>query len=215
MKNVSKFVFWLTVFVVPGTVFSVAQNLSARASNGASVSKAAKPPVEHPAAAVQPAARFDVGPGDVLKISVWKEPELSQTVAVRPDGRISLPLVHDLDVHGKTTAEIESALAGLLQSFIVDPQVSVNLLEIHSKTAYITGEVGKPGAYPLTGPIDVLQLIAKAGGLTQYAKRKSILLIRSDEKGEHRYKLDYRDFVSGKTNPKSQLLQAGDTVVVP
>ena len=213
MKIVSKFVFWLTVFVVPGSMFSAAQNLSARAGNAASVAKAAKPAGEHPA--MQPADRFDVGPGDVLKISVWKEPELSQTVAVRPDGHISLPLVHDLDVHGKTTGEIESALAGMLQSFIVDPQVSVNLVEIHSKTAYITGEVGKPGAYPLTGPIDVLQLIAKAGGLTQYAKRKSILLIRSDEKGEHRYKLDYRDFVSGKTNPKSQLLQAGDTVVVP
>lgn len=159
--------------------------------------------------------RFEVGPADVLRINVWKDPELSQVVTIRPDGCISLPLVHDVSVRGKTTTEIEAQLSSLLQSFIVNPQVSVNLVEIHSKLAYITGEVGKPGAYPLTGPLDVLQLIAKAGGLTQYAKRKSILLIRTDSKGQHRYTLNYQDFVNGKADPGAYSLQAGDTVVVP
>ena len=160
-------------------------------------------------------SRFEIGPADVLRISVWKEPELSQVVTIRPDGCISLPLLHNINVGGKTTSEIEAQLALLLQAFVVNPQVSVNLVEIHSKLAYITGEVGKPGAYPLTGPIDVLQLIAKAGGLTQYAKRKSILLIRTDNSGQHRYTLNYQDFVKGKADPKAYSLQAGDTVVVP
>ncbi len=206
MKNVSKFVFCLAVLAVQGAIFSGAQTLSARAETPAVAGR--------PTADASQLERFEVGPADVLKISVWKEPELSQTVVIRPDGYISLPLVHDINVRGKTTTEIETSLASQLASYIVNPQVSVNLLEIHSKVAYITGEVGKPGAYPLTGPIDLLQLIAKAGGLTPYANRKSLLLIRSDESGEHRYVLNYRDFVNGKVNLKSHLLQAGDTVVV-
>jgi len=192
------------------------QTMAARtASQGSKGGGSADVSSNRPVTAPPQVDRFEVGPADVLRISVWKEPELSQVVTIRPDGCISLPLVHDISVRGKTTSEIEVQLASLLQSFIVNPQVSVNLVEIHTKLAYITGEVGKPGGYPLTGPIDVLQLIAKAGGLTQYAKRKQILLIRTDSKGQHRYILNYQDFVKGTADPKAYSLQAGDTVVVP
>lgn len=161
-----------------------------------------------------PAEEYVVGESDILRISVWKEPELSQTVVVRPDGKISLPLVDEVRVSGMTPPQIDTLLRERLKSYMTDPQVTATVLEIRSKMVYITGEVGKPGAYPLLAPLTVLQLIAKAGGLNQFADRKGIFILRNVNGQQTRYPFDYREVTRGRKTEQDILLRAGDTVVV-
>ncbi len=179
--------------------------------------KALRPAADNaPAPTPSPAAqdpKYVVGPSDVLRVSVWKEPDLTQTVVVRPDGYISMPLLGDLRVDGMSTAKIQDLLASKLSAFVLNPQVTVSVAEIHSKMVYITGEIGRPGAYPIVSPMTVLQLIAKAGGLTQFANRKSIVVLRSEGAKRTQFKLDYRQLLRGQGSDLG--LQSGDTVVIP
>jgi polysaccharide biosynthesis/export protein len=155
---------------------------------------------------------FKLGIGDVIHISVWKEPELSETAVVLPDGRISMPLAGNVQVAGKSAFGAQEAIRSLLLKFITDPEVTVSIVEIHSRQVYITGQVQHPGAYPLLGDFNVLQLIASAGGLTPYARKKGIVILDAENHRVARF--DYSSAVKG--SPKqSMMLHPGETVVVP
>ncbi len=160
-----------------------------------------------------PPAGYVLGPSDVIRVSVWKEAELSQTAVVRPDGNISVPLIGEVPVAGKNVIEAEAVIADRLHSVLTNPQVTISVLEIHSRQVYITGEIGHPGAYPLTGSMNVLQLIASAGGLTEYAHKKAIYLLRANARTPVHF--NYQNVVRGKTQDQNVQLAPGDTVVVP
>ncbi|MHB1020780.1 MAG: polysaccharide biosynthesis/export family protein [Acidobacteriaceae bacterium] len=165
-----------------------------------------------------PSSRLDthtylLGSGDVIHVSVWKEPDLSQTSVVRPDGNISLPLVGEVNVVGKGILEAQDIIRQRLQGMLTNPQVTIIVLEIHSRQVYITGEVGRPGAYPIEGSINVLQLIARAGGLTQFAHKKDIYILTKGAKRPLRF--NYSRVVHGENQSQNIALVPGDTVVVP
>lgn len=169
--------------------------------------------------AAKPAAgvpdQYVVGQSDTLHITVWKEPELSQTVVVRPDGNISLPLVKDVAVAGLSPSAVEQLLTERLKAFITTPQVTVTVQEIRSLKAYITGEVAKPGPYPLLSPTSVLDVIAQAGGFTPFAKRNKVFILRTEGGHQTRLKFDYSSVIHGHRPEENVQLRSGDTVVVP
>lgn len=184
------------------------------ADKATSESKSAEvQPANKAAASVAP--EFTIGEGDVLKFAVWKESELSQTVKVRPDGNISLPLISEVHVAGLTTNEIQQVVTTKLKAYLVDPQVNIEITEIHSRQVFITGEITRPGIYPLLAPISVLQLIAQAGGFSPFAKRKNIVILRKEKGKQLRLPFNYKEVVHGRSTEENILLQPGDTVVVP
>jgi polysaccharide biosynthesis/export protein len=166
------------------------------------------------AAPIDPKA-YIIGEADLLHINVYKEAELTQNAIVRPDGMISLPLVNEMKVSGKTPLEVQSELAQNLKAFIVDPQVTVTVVDVRSKTVYVTGEVGHPEAYPLLTPTTVLQMLTKAGGPTPYAKRSAIFVLRNVNGKQEKLPFPYKDVIKGKKADRDFLLQPGDTIVVP
>jgi polysaccharide export outer membrane protein len=172
-----------------------------------------------PAESVRPALlvppEYMVGEADVLHVNVWKEPEVSQTVVVRTDGNISLPLINEVKVSGMTPLQIQNAIAERLKGFLNNPQVTVTVAEIRSKRAFITGEVVRPGGYSLNAQTSVLQLIAQAGGFTPFAKRDSIVVLRTENGKPLRLKFKYKQVVQGKNTEQNIPLHPGDTVVVP
>jgi polysaccharide biosynthesis/export protein len=166
------------------------------------------------ASASATASQFVLGTADVIKINVWKNADLSQTVTIGPDGFISLPLLGDVQVAGMTANQLAQDLKSRLSSYVVNAQVTVGIVDIRSRQVYVTGEVGKPGGYPLIVPISALQLIAQAGGLNTFANRKDIVILRSSGGHLERLKFNYNSAVRG--DPKQNIsLQAGDTVIVP
>jgi polysaccharide export outer membrane protein len=159
-------------------------------------------------------SQFKLGPADVVHINVWKNTELSQTVTVGPDGFISLPLLNDIHVAGMTANELAQELNTKLNNYIMNPQVTVSVVDIRSRQVYVLGQVGKPGGYPLVGPMNVLQLIAQAGGLSTYANRKGITILRASKDGTEKIHFNYNNVVHGD-GKQNVFLQPGDTVVVP
>lgn len=160
-------------------------------------------------------AKFVIGVGDVLSITFWREQNLSGDVVVRPDGRISLPLLNDIQAAGSTPEQLAASLASAAVKFVDDPDVSVIVKEIHSRKVYLVGQVATPGAVTLTGDMNVLQLLAVGGGLLEYADRNHILITRTENKQEKRFKFNYDDVLKGKNLRQNIVLQSGDTVVVP
>ncbi len=158
---------------------------------------------------------YRVGESDMLQISVWKEPDLSKIVTVRPDGMISLPLIGEVKVIGMTSSEIQDVVAGKLKAYLLNPRVTVEITEIKSRRVFITGEIVRPGLYPLAGPTTVLQLIAQAGGFTPFAKRKSIVILRQVNGQQHKFPFNYSNVVHGRAADQNIALAPGDTVVVP
>jgi polysaccharide export outer membrane protein len=158
---------------------------------------------------------YIVGDSDVIRVNVWKEPEVSQTVVVRTDGNISLPLINEVKVSGMTPLQIQDLVAEKLKGFLTNPQVTVTVMEIRSKRAFITGEVARPGTYSLNAQTTVLQLIAQAGGFTPFAKKDSIVVLRTQDGKQSRLKFKYKEVVQGKNSEQNVALHPGDTVVVP
>jgi polysaccharide export outer membrane protein len=158
---------------------------------------------------------YSVGEGDVLHIDVWQEAEVSQNVVVRPDGNISLPLINEVKVSGMTPLEIQGLVAEKLKSFVNQPKVTVTVTEVRSKRAYISGEVTRPGEYPLNTKVTVLQMIAQAGGFTPFAKTENIVIIRITNGTEQRLRFHYKEVLHGKNTEQNIALQPGDTVIVP
>jgi len=172
-------------------------------------------PSEAPGLPVVVSPEYIVGEADVLHVNVWKEQELSQTVVVRTDGNISLPLINEVRVSGMTPIQIQQLIAEKLKGFINNPQVTVTVMDIRSKKAFITGEVLRPGSYSLNAQTSVLQLIAQAGGFTPFAKRDSIVVLRTESGKLTRMKFQYKEVIKGNKAEQNVALQPGDTVVVP
>lgn len=192
------------------------------AAQRASSAPATKPPASAPAAAAAATAKgvttpsdYVIGPDDELSIMFWRDKDLSGDVTVRPDGKISLPLLNDVQAAGLTPDQLREKLVEAAKKYVDDPSATVVVKQINSLRVFITGQVAKPGPYPLTAPTTVLQLISTAGGLNEYAKSKDILIMRSDNGRQVGLHFNYKDVVKGKNLKQNVQLQAGDTVIVP
>lgn len=161
------------------------------------------------------ATPYYIGVGDVLEVQVWKEEDLSRTVKVRLDGRISLPLTGDVQAAGKTIEELDSYLEKKISSLVTEPAVSVILVENGSRRYYVVGQVGQPGEFPIEYPLTILQAIAKSGGFQEWAKREEIKVVRRSGNGEELLPFDYDAFVKGKNLGQNILIAPGDTIIVP
>lgn len=158
---------------------------------------------------------YVVGIGDVLRVSVWREPELSGESVVRPDGKITVPLVGDVGADGTTTEQLGRAITERLQEFLKDPRVTVTVVEIHSKYFYVVGEILRPGPYPLLQPTTVLQALSFAGGFREFANTKKIQVLRHQNGGLARRQFNYDEVVKGRNVEQNIVLKHGDTIVVP
>jgi len=159
---------------------------------------------------------FVIGNEDVLAISVWKEPDLTKAVPVRSDGKISLPLVGELEATGKTPLQLERDITEKLKSFITAPEVNVIVQQVNSRKFNILGEVNKPGEYPLAASTTVMDAVATAGGFRDFAKKTGVYVLRKTADGqENRLKFNYKDFIKGKDTAQNIKLQPNDTVIVP
>jgi polysaccharide export outer membrane protein len=158
-------------------------------------------------------ASYRIGPQDVVRIDVWKETEISRSVPVRPDGKISLPLLNDVQAAGLTAMELANSITEGLKKFINSPQVTVTVTEINSRRVYVTGEVTRPGAYPLLPNMTALQALTSGGGFTQFANLKKIYVLRNENGKQVKHPFNYKDVVNGKADDFP--LQPGDTIVVP
>src|SRR5438046_2461673 len=167
-------------------------------------------------AAPQPPALVDdyrLGAGDKLRIEVYKDTQLSQSVQIRPDGKITLPLVGDVSATGMTPLELRDSLAKSLTEYITNPTVTVIVVEAESAHAFVMGEVSHPGPVQLHGPTTVLQALAMAGGFKEFANTKDVKVLRPKGNGLETLRFNYKDVLSGDAKPF--YLKAGDTVIVP
>jgi polysaccharide export outer membrane protein len=174
---------------------------------------AAKPAV--PGTGVPVEAGFTIGPEDVLGILVWKDQEMSGDVTVRPDGMITLPLIRDVKAAGLTPNQLADRIQEAVREFVTDASVTVVVRQMNSRKVFITGEVARPGAYPLVSSMTVMQLIAVAGGLNEFAEAKSISVMRVEAGKTRTFPFDYKNVASGRKPEQNIVLKPGDTVVVP
>lgn len=158
---------------------------------------------------------YIIGPEDLLQIVFRNEKEMSADVIVRPDGKISLPMLNDVQAAGLTPEQLRMQLTEAAGKLLNEPAATVVVKEIHSRKVFITGNVAKPGTYPLSGDMNVLQLIALAGGLAEYADAKNIVIMRNEGGQPQSFKFNYKDVVKQKNVQQNILLKPGDTVVVP
>ena len=159
---------------------------------------------------------FIIGPDDILAVSVWKEPEISRSIPVRSDGKITLPLVGELQAGGLTPKQLQMAIAIRLQNYISEPEVTVMVQEVRSQRFNILGQVAKPGTYLISNSARVLDAIAVAGGFRDFAKKKSIYVLRQNANGQQsRLAFNYTEVVKGKKPEQNVELKPHDTVVVP
>ena len=157
---------------------------------------------------------YRLGPEDVISVFVWKEPELTTTVVVRPDGKISLPLTNELEASGKTAVELQRQITEGLGRFINDPVVNVIVKQVNSLKISVLGEVRKPDVYRIQRQVSVLEAIAMAGGFTDFAKRNKVLLIRNTSAGPQRFRIDVRQLIESDTGGQPYLLFPQDTIYV-
>ena len=158
---------------------------------------------------------YKIGPQDVIRIDVWKEPEISRTIPVRPDGKVSLPLLNDVQAAGLTAMELAVSLRESLAKYLNNPQVTVTVTEINSRRVYLTGEVARPGSIPLLPNMTVLQALASGGGFTQFAKMKNIYVLRTEDGKQVKHPFNYKEVIKGNLAEQNIQLQPGDIIVVP
>jgi polysaccharide biosynthesis/export protein len=161
------------------------------------------------------AGDYKIGAQDVLRIDVWKEDQLTRTVPVRPDGKITLPLLNDVQAVGLTSMQLAGVIAEGLKKFITSPQVTVTVTEVNSQRIYVTGEVSRPGTFPLLPNMTVLQALSSSGSFTQFARSKRIYVLRIVDGNQTKIPFNYNDVVSGKKPEQNIALRPGDVVVVP
>jgi polysaccharide export outer membrane protein len=164
---------------------------------------------------ITPPADYVIGPDDQLKVVFWREDSLSGDVVVRPDGKISLTLLNDVQASGLTPNQLRESLVQLAAKYVTDPSVTVIVKQINSRKVYITGQVNKPGTYILNDNVTVLQMLAMSGGLQEWADANSILIMRTENGQTKSYKFNYKDVSKGKSLQQNILLKPGDTIVVP
>jgi polysaccharide export outer membrane protein len=187
-----------------------------RAQDTASAS--AKGPMPAVAADKQTATidpNYQIGAQDVLDVSVWKEPDLSKQVPVRPDGKISLPLLNDVQAMGLTPTQLAAQITAGLEKFMTSPQVTVIVSQINSQRIYILGEVGRAGAYGMLPGMTVLQALSNAGGFTAFANLKNIYVLRQENGKQQKLLFNYKEVIAGKKVEQNIEMKPGDTIVVP
>ena len=161
------------------------------------------------------AEEYRIGKGDVLEINVWKEENLTRTLTVRVDGRISLPLLDDIQAAGRTPMALKDSIEEGLAAYIEGPEVTVIVMSQVSQQFYVIGEIAGTGAYPLQKDLNLVQAIAQVGGFTEWADRDEIILLRREEDGNKRFIIDFDEIVTGKAPHKNLQLRKDDTIIVP
>jgi polysaccharide export outer membrane protein len=178
------------------------------------------PSAAPPAAAVAPAsvtppADYVIGPDDQLTIMFWREKDMSADVIVRPDGKITLPLLNEVMAAGLTPEQLRLKVTDEAKRYVEEPNATVVVRQINSRKVFITGQVGKGGPYPLSSTMTVLQLISMAGGVNEYAKVSKISIMRTENGKQVRFPFNYKDVIEGKNLKQNIELKPGDTVIVP
>jgi polysaccharide biosynthesis/export protein len=168
-----------------------------------------------PAAAAPLPDDYVIGPDDVLTVTFWRDEAMSGEVVVRPDGKIALPLLNDVQAAGLTPEQLRDALVASAKQFVADPNATVVVKQINSRKVFITGMVERPGSYPLTSTMNVMQLIALAGGLKEFSKPQDIVVMRSDNGQQVAYPFNYKEILKGRRLHQNIDLKPGDTVVIP
>ena len=176
----------------------------------------AMPPALTADSAVAPVLPKDyvIGVEDVLSVIFWRDKDMSAEVVVRPDGKISLPMLNDVPAAGMTPEQLADSVQKAATKFVRDAGATVIVKQIHSRKVYVIGEVVKPGTIPLGGDMNVLQIIAEAGGFLEDAKKDDVTIVRNEEGQEHRYKFNYNEVIRGKRPSQNLRLLPGDTVIV-
>jgi polysaccharide biosynthesis/export protein len=187
----------------------------ASAQDTAKGSVAGFPAAKATASAVAPPAGYVIGSGDLLSIMFWRDKDMSTDVTVRPDGKISLPLLNDVTAAGYTPDELRLKLKAAASKFIEDPDVSVVVKDIKSRNVFITGQVARPATYSLNSDMTILQLIAVAGGLLEYAHSDKILVTRKENGHDQFFRFNYKDYIEQRNVAQNITLKPGDTVLVP
>jgi polysaccharide biosynthesis/export protein len=163
-----------------------------------------------PGAPVDPKT-YKLGPEDVVWVSVWREPDLSRIVVIRPDGKITMPLVGEVQAADQTPEQLSKNITEALSQIMTKPEVSISVQQVNSKKYYIVGEVSKTGAFPLVVPTTILEALSSAGGLREFANGSKITVVR----GTKRIKFNYREVIKGKNLAQNILLEPGDQIIVP
>jgi len=158
---------------------------------------------------------YTIGPDDVLLIQFWRDTDMTREVTVRPDGKISLPLLNDVVASGLTPDELRDRVTEAAKKYVEDPNVTIIVRQINSRKVFVTGSVARPGPYPMADTMTVLQAIAIAGGLTEYANTKNISVVRTEAGRSYRFKFNYKEVMDGKNLKQNIPLKPGDTVIVP
>ncbi len=201
-KNIFLFIFCMALM----PTFNLMQGCLNNAKAIASENKEAVKPLKH---------AYKIGKGDVLEIHVWKEPDLSSEIFVRTDGMISLPLLNDVPAAGQTPMQLKEDVEKRLKEFVESSTVTVIVKKPTSQKFYILGEIARTGEYPLIKNLTVLQAFALAGGFTEWASKKEIILFRHEESGEKIIIINYKNIIKGKDFSQNIPIQADDTIIVP
>lgn len=205
----------LALLVAAAACPLAAQNQSSAAANSAENGKKVEA-ASAPSTASAVSADYEIGPGDVVAIHVWKEPELSRTLPVRPDGFLSLPLIGEIKASGFTAAQLQTEFTQQYQKYMANPTITVMVQEARSRRFSVMGEVQRPGSYILTQPTTVLESLALVGGFRNFANVKKIYILRARSNGtSERIPFNYSRVIKGKDSRANIFLQPGDTVVVP
>lgn len=204
----------LALLMLPSTAFTQQSYSEIQPSNKAPLVGAGNS-AKGTEAVVPGDPKYVIGPQDTLDITVWKEPDLTRTVPVRPDGRISLPLLDDVQAGGLTPVQLSLAITERLKKYLKEPHVTVVVAAIASQRFYVLGEVNRAGAYPLLAGMTVLQALSSAGGFTQFANLRNIYVLRMENGKQVKHPFNYKDVISGKNPELNVELKAGDTLVVP
>lgn len=181
-------------------------------------SEKSKSPIATSASATQGTpndASYQIGPEDVINIAVWKEPDFSSNAPVRPDGKISIALLGDIQAAGKTPVQLASELTGILKKYIAEPRVTVTVTTINIRRVFLMGEVGRPGPVVITPSMTVLQAIAAAGGPTTFANAKKTYVLRTENGKQTKIPFNYKEAIKGNVPEQNIVLRPGDTIVIP
>lgn len=193
-----------------------AQDSASKAKDATTVASAMNPKVAAPApVSATDDPDYAIGPGDMLNISVWKEVELSGTVPVRPDGKVSLPLLNDVPAAGTTPSKLASTITERLREYLTDPRVTVIVTATNSRRIYLIGEVVRPGAIPMLPSMTVLQALSTCGGFSPFANIKKMYVLRNENGKQIKLPVNYKAAISGQAPDQNVALKAGDTIVVP
>ena len=158
---------------------------------------------------------YVIGPDDVLSIVFWRDKDMGADVVVRPDGMITLPLVNDIRAAGLTPDQLREEIVRAAEKYVESPSATVVVRQINSRRFYVTGQVGRPGTYPLSAPMTVLQALALAGGLADFAKKDKVVIMRTDGGRTQSLRFNYKDVIQGKNLQQNIEIKPGDTIVVP